>query len=315
MNRFDGHQTFSYRVHGLCLTSNFRLPKLNPLSEERSSETPDVVVQRREPQETAAEKTKIDVQDDLVRVSSQFGIVDIKAHSVALRPVPRVSHQSLFTCYAVYILSFLLHRRGFLTLHASAVVIGDVSVAFIGEKGMGKSTTAASFYAQGDSLLSDDMIACRPCEEEVPEVAHGFPWMKLGPAALRDVLDRSSDALDPPAPGSKKRVVPTARNTPDTSFPLRRIYVLGYYKDSHHERDVQIRPFGSKQACMFLIANSFVQMLVGRELSDPQHLAQCAALSRRVPVASLARPQDIGDLSAAYDAVHQDIEKTTQPAS
>lgn len=311
MNRFDGQQTFSYRVHGLCLTSNFRLPKLNPLSEERSPETPDVVVQSRESQETAAEKTRIDVQDELVRVSSQFGTVDIKAHSVALRPVPHVSHQALFTCYAVYILSFLLHRRGFLTLHASAVVIGDVSVAFIGEKGMGKSTTAASFYAQGDSLLSDDMIACKPREEGVPEVDQGFPWMKLGPVALCDVLDRSGDALDPPAPGSKKRVVPTAGNTPNTSFPLRRIYVLGYYKDSHGKRDVQIRTFGSKQACMFLIANSFVQMLMGRELSDPQHLAQCATLSQRVPMSLLLRPRSMDALPSVYGAVRRDLEDHT----
>ncbi|MGB3637574.1 MAG: serine kinase, partial [Rivularia sp. (in: cyanobacteria)] len=53
----------------------------------------------------------------------------------------------------------ILHQRGFLVLHASAVVMNGNAVAFVGDKGRGKSTMAAALNARGHNLIGDDVIA------------------------------------------------------------------------------------------------------------------------------------------------------------
>jgi hypothetical protein len=225
---------------------------------------------------------------------------------VHLFPVQGVSHQSLFSYYSVYILGLLLHHRDYLTLHASAVEIDGGVAAFVGPKGMGKSTTASVFYERGHRILSDDMIACRPRQEEETRVDPGFPWMKLGDEALRGILGRGGDNLERTVPGSSKRIVPLGEQQPNRPLPLRHIYVLGYH-DEADSQGVRVEPIGSKQACLFLLSQSFVQMLLNEHSPHPQHLNQCAALPRRVPVSALLRPRSIDALSSVYDTVREDL--------
>src|SRR5262245_5340416 len=56
-------------------------------------------------------------------------------------------------------LAMVLHQRGILAIHASVVAINNQSaVAFLGEKGWGKSTLAAALHARGHTFLSDDLL-------------------------------------------------------------------------------------------------------------------------------------------------------------
>ena len=82
-------------------------------------------------------------------------------------------------------LGVLLHRRGRLVLHGSAVDVGGRAVVLLGEKGAGKSTTAAALLARGHALLTDDLVAlaARPGggSDGPPAVAPGPTQMKLWP--------------------------------------------------------------------------------------------------------------------------------------
>jgi len=57
------------------------------------------------------------------------------------------------------VLGLLLRLQGVTCLHASAVAFEDRSVAFVGQTGAGKSTTAAAFARQGYGVISDDIAA------------------------------------------------------------------------------------------------------------------------------------------------------------
>ena len=72
----------------------------------------------------------------------------------------------------------LLYQRGLLVLHASAVNINNEAIAFLGDKGYGKSTTAMAFYNEGYPILADDYIAI-DFEDKVPLVYPGFPSLRL----------------------------------------------------------------------------------------------------------------------------------------
>lgn len=57
------------------------------------------------------------------------------------------------------ILGWVLRLKGVVCLHASAVVVEKRVIAFVGDAGAGKSTTAAAFAQAGYPILSDDVVA------------------------------------------------------------------------------------------------------------------------------------------------------------
>ena len=82
-------------------------------------------------------------------------------------------------------LSAIAYQRGLLPLHASAVAVGDMCVAFGGESEAGKSTLAAALARAGNPALADDLVVVHPG-------ADGGQWVWPGE---RPKLDRKSVAL------------------------------------------------------------------------------------------------------------------------
>lgn len=72
-------------------------------------------------------------------------------------------------------------QNGLLTLHASAVAIGDEAIAFAGPSGAGKSTTAAALAARGHGHLTDDIAVLRMRADAPPVLYPGTRTMKLTP--------------------------------------------------------------------------------------------------------------------------------------
>lgn len=58
--------------------------------------------------------------------------------------------------------ALLLNLQGHLVLHASAVAIDDVALAFVGDSGRGKSTMAALMCVDGAELVTDDVLRVDP---------------------------------------------------------------------------------------------------------------------------------------------------------
>jgi hypothetical protein len=62
------------------------------------------------------------------------------------------------------VFSLVLHLQGLLCLHSSAVVIADGALAFLAQKGTGKSTLASALCAVGATLVTDDLLPIHPAE-------------------------------------------------------------------------------------------------------------------------------------------------------
>ncbi|NCP24922.1 MAG: serine kinase [Erythrobacter sp.] len=77
------------------------------------------------------------------------------------------------------VMGWMLHMRGLFVLHASAARRDGRSVAFLGDKTAGKSTTASAFLKHGWALMTDDLLAI-DCEGEgQPQIQPAFAQMKL----------------------------------------------------------------------------------------------------------------------------------------
>jgi hypothetical protein len=103
------------------------------------------------------------------------------------------------------LVSCVLVLRGQLVLHASAVTVGPVVVAFVGRSGQGKSTLAALAVAQGALLVTDDILRV--------DVLEDATVCRVGATASR---------LRPPLPDLGDRLQLRPRRMPDgrSALPL-----------------------------------------------------------------------------------------------
>ena len=135
--------------------------------------------------------------------TGRFDISDEGALITWYRP-PEESQQLLEAGRADVIgrvLSLALHQQGILTLHASAIAVGDEGMALLAPKGHGKSTLATALLGAGAKLLSDDTLPVATAG--AVRLRPGVPQLRLWrDSALTLAGDRAEEAT-----GSRKLVL------------------------------------------------------------------------------------------------------------
>ncbi len=193
----------------------------------------------------------------------------------------------------------LLYQRGWLTLHASAAYVGDRVVAFMAERGWGKSTMAAALCARGHRLIADDIT---PVKDDGKQhvVSPGYPILKLWPEAAVSVGE-DPDALLPIEPGNYRRGLVRARESFSSGpLPLGCIYVLA------QGNAPGIVPLESQEALVEVISNTYGRKLF-QAVKQSSHLHQCADVVNGVPVRRLERPNSLSALSEVACMVEEDL--------
>jgi len=199
------------------------------------------------------------------------------------------------------VLAILLHQRGVLVLHASVVSIHGYAVGFMGEKGWGKSTTAAAFNAKGHALVTDDILAVILGRDGTLMVQPGPPHFKLWPeAAVASFGDDPETLMRLHSRIEKRERSATIRHIGEP-LPLRRLYVL--------DRGEQLEsiPMTPTAALLALVRHSYLCRIMKSLGSMERNFWQCAQLAEQVPVSSLKRPKDLGALGSIVELVKQDI--------
>jgi hypothetical protein len=113
----------------------------------------------------------------------------------------------------------LLHQRGLLPLHASAIETPKGAVIFAGGSGKGKSALAAAFYARGYRVLADEICLADPI------CPPAFPRLMLWP----DILDQTglwNPNVRPVRPNLKKFHVPLEKGFASEPSPVSTVYLL-----------------------------------------------------------------------------------------
>ncbi len=188
------------------------------------------------------------------------------------------------------VLAILLHRRGYLVLHGSAIEIDGEAAIFLGDKGAGKSTTAASLVAGGFRLVADDVVAIR-LGAGAPVVAAGYQAMKLD-ADMQTRFGPVPGYVVEPSDGlftNGKIRFRLARTNPRWPLPLGRVHVLDRGAANEY------RAFAAADALRALIRFSYFPRL-GRAAMGG---GEAAALFAKA--ATLARSARVGRLIVRND--------------
>ncbi|MGH9971330.1 MAG: hypothetical protein ACREBG_26540 [Pyrinomonadaceae bacterium] len=230
---------------------------------------------------------------------------------IIIDPLPGVEERLLRLPLLGTVFAVLLHQRGHLVLHASAVAINGESIVFIGNKGWGKSTMAAMLYGRGHQFIADDVVAVDFADSGCPMVMPGFPQFKLYPEAVATSLGDDYEMLPELADGYEKRGRPARDRFASQPMPLKNVYALGCGPVS------LLRPLEPQASLLTLIANSYMtrfgnQLLQGAEAST--HLLQCSRVIRQVPVYRLERPNALPLLPAVAQLVEDHLQNGSRRA-
>jgi hypothetical protein len=208
------------------------------------------------------------------------------------------------------VFSLLLHRKGLLVLHGSAVMIGGVAHVFLGDKGAGKSTTAAALIAAGYPLISDDVIAIEKLPSGKLAIWPGYPAMKLDRTMLAAWASGSYNVLAPDDgayTGGKTRIR-LKNSMPPEAVPLGTVHCLA------RGRENAVAPLNQVEKLHRLIRFSHYPRL-GQAANAPSEtarlFARAAALVPDIDMDvltvkdSLAEISEIGSfLQAQAESIH-----------
>jgi len=302
---------YSYVAYGLGIHSDLPLPEL---VQDETKVDVTIRLGKVERASLAANTAKHwfwTTGEEMYLYWQRVGTFLIRAgKEIVIDPCPEVEERVLRLFLLGAVLAVLLHQRGLLVLHASAVALNGGAIAFLGGKRWGKSTLAASLHARGHSLISDDIVALDVSDTKSPIMFPAFPRLKLWPDAVASLGD-DPETLPRLVDQVEKRTRQITCGFSQRPVLLKRLYVLG------RGSTPEIEPLSPQEAMIQLIRHSPVARFGQQFLQSggASHFLQCAALARNVPTYRLKRPVSLTLLPAIARLVEEHLARDTHAVS
>ena len=199
------------------------------------------------------------------------------------------------------VLSFSLIKLGWDPMHATVVVVDGRGVALMGQPGEGKSTLAARFLAEGNRLLTDDLLLMD--KGDVGFVGRsGLPRLKLNADSF-ERLAPDLDAVGTTNPLSGKMVL----RLTDSMFETTAIPIVKLYKVEPAAREAlpASRLISGADGFSALTQNVFNSVVTAPARLTRQ-LAFAEEVCGSVPIAELIVPRDFDRLPEMVAFIQED---------
>jgi hypothetical protein len=187
-----------------------------------------------------------------------------------------------------------LNLKGQVAIHANAVSLEGLGIAFVGYSGMGKSTLSAYCVYQGAGLITDDVLVV----DENAFLKPGNPRIKLYPETGESLgLDASAETdykifYEPGQLGAKLH---------DTPVPLGIIYLLAESLNG----SIYAESIPQSQAVFELLTHGYdVTLFIPK---NPHLFHAYTHLVKQVPVKKLFYPRDFEKLPQVREFLLKEI--------
>lgn len=288
-----------YFAFGLTIRSHVPLPELS-LS-ELTGRAPDLLIRfgtcgRPLPPQSGG--VVVDLDSDGAHYLAWPGVAAFRfdgVHRIDVEPYPDIPLSFLAFPLLGPVLGLLLHLRGLAVLHASAVEVHGMSIAFVGDKLAGKSTTAGAFIRAGHRLLTDDLLAVDLVDPIVARVLPAFAQLKLSDDSSTAITLANAQVLPLAYEGFTKRQYRLA----DSSFSHRQLRLDHVFILDRGGDTPVIERLQGFDALSGLMRFSYITRfgkaaLTGRAEAD--HLRRYARLTRQIGISRLRVPADLDRL-------------------
>jgi hypothetical protein len=298
-----------YEMHGLQLTSALELPELRHCRADGAARrAADIDIAfgaapfRLDALLATVDGYQIGVAEILLSVPSVGRYWASRGRAVVIDPAAGADPGALRLYLMGSAMGALLHQRGLLPLHASAIECNGRCVAFLGDSGAGKSTLAAMLARRGYRVLSDDVLIVPSAPDGTPHAQPSAPVLKLWPEALS--VSGFSDADAPfECADFNKHHIEARKVFAEDRCPIAQLYVLRWQLPARAQPEVvELSPFEAMVAIRKNVYRSVLIEAMGRET---QYMSFAEALLRRVRVFEFRRPMDLSRADAQIDALEQ----------
>lgn len=214
-------EAYSYRLYGLVILSDLKLPGVPECS---PADDPDVRI-------SVSRCAVPPVAYSFVPVEAGFQITipRVGAYLICGGREIRIAGSAAATEDELRVwllgsaIGALLHQRGSLPLHASAILVHGGCVAFVGPSGAGKSSLCAYLAQRGYEVMSDDVLAISRSSSGTLQAMPGSASLRLRADVLH-ALNLQPGELRGRGPCDDKYLL--HRKALVQPLPLRSIYAL-----------------------------------------------------------------------------------------
>ena len=238
----------------------------------------------------------------LFRIPEVGAFLIIDGRQVLIDPAPD-ANLTLIRLYLLgSVMGILLHLRGILPLHASAIAHEGRAIAFLGASGRGKSTIAQALRQRGYPVLADDICALQILGKDRSLVLPGYNNLKLPRDSARELASViPDDVLSIEEEG--KYHLPLKADLFSKALPLERIYLL---EPSTVSR-CSIQVLQGSQKLMPLIYNTYRAQVIPVLGMRDMHFSRCTTVSSHCRVAKVIRPREPFSLQALVATLETDF--------
>ncbi len=231
-------------------------------------------------------------RDGLRIIVDDTGSFDIAADGrIRVQPLASASESFVRAHILGRVLATALHNDGWLPLHASAVLTREGVVAFLGPKGLGKSSLAAAMVDAGATLVTDDTL---PVEPSLPPRAWpGVQALRIR-EDVRDALDLGDSAT---ALSDQQRFLLSldASRRSTRPEPIAALFLLAPAEDETRTDAALRRPYAPVLAAAAITAHVKCGAMFGPSAAGTM-LERAAKLVHLVPVHQLSVLRDLARL-------------------
>lgn len=222
--------------------------------------------------------------------------------AICLTPVPDCDEASLKRTIHNSVLPVIANHTGRLSLHGSAVVIGDRAVAFMGLSRRGKTTLAGACARAGYPFLTEDWLELSGDDRHGYDALPKQPHLRLFPDSAAYLTSQDPEEAD----GCEKTELHAGTNLPfaDRPFPLKAIFHLG----PGNADETVIAPIDPSAALVSILPNAFV--LDSHDKTRMRsHFQRLGTLAATVASYNLDYPRSFDHLAAVVRTVAEHVEQ------
>jgi hypothetical protein len=299
-----------YIAYGLTIESSLCLPELTPLDSPLQG-TPNIqitygdVPTELEHPEARGVLYQAKPNHFLMNIDTVARYLVTDGQKIVIEPAPDVQDNEVRLFLLGSVLAALLHQRGLLVLHGSAIATPAGAVIFVGHSGAGKSTLAAAFHQRGYPVLADDVCMVNLDEQGIPIVYPAFPQIKLWADTLNK-LGQNTETLQKVRPELEKYALPLHEAFKQTAL---RVYAV-YHLTQHNKLVFEFERLEQAKKFQVLSLNTYRQHFLSGLGTRATHFRHVSAVANHARVGRVTRPESPVMLEELMALLENDLADT-----